>query len=283
MPESSATPFSGIFVSYRRDDSSGHAGRLFDKLANHFGSDRIFMDIDNIEPGQDFTTVIENAVGSCEVLIAIIGPHWLESVAEAPGKSHRPIDYVRLEIATALSRNIRVIPVLVHGATMPQPQDLPDELAKLSRRQAIVLSDSYFRDDVDRLISVLEGTVKGPTRKQHRLLYASLGALIIAALLGGLYAYLNGRNRRITDALISRMNEPVNKSSESAPTNVPLPTASPPVIKDPEPKGGKTGVPKAIADLKAEKERLERAIALLEGSERQNKAQRALVNQTPVP
>jgi formylglycine-generating enzyme required for sulfatase activity len=156
MPQSSFNQFSGIFVCYRRDDSSGHAGRLSDNLIAHFGDDRIFMDIDTIEPGEDFVTVIENAVASCAILIAIIGKHWLS----APGETSRclddPNDFVRLEIATALKRDIRVIPLLVQGATMPKPQDLPDDLTKLSRRNALELSDLRWRHDVEQLINALE-------------------------------------------------------------------------------------------------------------------------------
>jgi len=119
MPESSAKPFSGIFVSYRRDDSSGHAGRLFDRLAAHFGKDRIFMDIDTIEPGEDFVTIIEEAVSSCDILIAIIGRQWLKSASQNTSRLDNPHDFVRLEIATALNRDIRVFPVLVQRASMP--------------------------------------------------------------------------------------------------------------------------------------------------------------------
>ena len=87
MPQTfSSTPFSGIFVSYRRDDTSGHAGRLFDKLVSHFGRDRIFMDIDTIEPGEDFVSVIENAVGSCDLLIAVIGQNWLRGTTGETGR-----------------------------------------------------------------------------------------------------------------------------------------------------------------------------------------------------
>ena len=156
MPESPATPFSGIFVSYRRDDSSGHAGRLFDNLVNHFGNDRIFMDIDTIEPGEDFVTTIENAVGSCDILIAIIGRQWLSSTGRNTGRLDNPNDFVRLEIGTALRREIRVIPVLVQRASMPKPQDLPDDLAKLVRRNAVELTDQRWQTDVDQLIGVLE-------------------------------------------------------------------------------------------------------------------------------
>src|ERR1041384_1092231 len=156
MAQPPANQFSGIFICYRRDDSSGHAGRLFDKLVDHFGKERIFMDIDTIEPGEDFVTVIENAVGSCEILIAIIGRHWLSSTGEGPGWFDNPNDFVRVEIATALRRNIRVIPVLVQRASMPSPQDLPDDLVALSRRNAVELSDVHWPNDVKELIRVME-------------------------------------------------------------------------------------------------------------------------------
>ncbi len=156
MPESNAKPFSGIFVSYRRDDSSGHAGRLFDRLVTHFGKDRIFMDIDTIEPGEDFITVIENAVGSCDILIAIIGRSWLASGSGQTGRLDNPHDFVRLEIGTALRRDIRVIPVLVQRASMPKPQDLPEELVNFSRRNAVELTDLRWQSDVDQLIIVME-------------------------------------------------------------------------------------------------------------------------------
>src|SRR2546430_2263720 len=100
MPQSSTKPFSGIFVSYRRDDSSGHAGRLFDKLVAHFGKDRIFMDIDTIEPGEDFVSVIEHAVASCEILLAIIGRNWLSGTVGDTERLKDPNDFVRVEIAT---------------------------------------------------------------------------------------------------------------------------------------------------------------------------------------
>jgi hypothetical protein len=154
MSPSASENFSGIFVSYRREDSPGHAGRLFDRLVEHFGRERIFMDIDTIEPGEDFVTVIENAVSSCDVLIAVIGQNWLST--SGTGRLDKPNDFVRLEIATALNRNIRVIPVLVERANMPKPQDLPEDLVKLTRRNAVELSDLRWQTDVDQLISVME-------------------------------------------------------------------------------------------------------------------------------
>jgi formylglycine-generating enzyme required for sulfatase activity len=156
MPESPDSPFSGIFVSYRRDDSSGHAGRLFDKLVARFGNDRIFMDIDTIEPGEDFVTVIESAVASCDILIAVIGRNWLSGRSGATGRLNDPNDFVRVEIAAALARNIRVIPVLVQKATMPTRQDLPPDLANLARRNAVELSDLRWQNDVEQLMCVMD-------------------------------------------------------------------------------------------------------------------------------
>lgn len=154
MSSPSTKKFSGIFVSYRREDSAGHAGRLFDRLVEHFGRDRIFMDIDTIEPGEDFVAVIENAVSSCDVLIAVIGRSWLSS--NGSGRLDRPTDFVRLEIAAALRREIRVIPVLVQRASLPKPQELPEDLVNLTRRNAVELTDLRWQTDVEQLICVME-------------------------------------------------------------------------------------------------------------------------------
>lgn len=114
------------------------------------------MDIDTIEPGEDFVTVIENAVSSCEVLIAIIGRSWLSTSGTGTGRLDNPNDFVRLEIATALRRNIRVIPVLVQHASMPKEKDLPDDMVNFTRRNAVELSDLRWQSDVDQLIAVME-------------------------------------------------------------------------------------------------------------------------------
>lgn len=155
MPQS-ADQFSGIFICYRRDDSAGHAGRLYDRLATHFGDEQIFMDLDQIEPGEDFVHVLEGAVGSCEILLAVIGRNWLTSRDEAGRRLDNPTDFVRVEITSAFARGVRVIPVLVQGAQMPRAQDLPEALRPLSRRQAFDLSDQRWRQDVDSLVATLE-------------------------------------------------------------------------------------------------------------------------------
>ena len=146
-----------IFISYRRADSAGHAGRLYDRLAEHFGHDNTFMDTDTIAAGVNFVEEVRQAVGTCDGLIAVIGSEWLR-IADASGgrRLDDPEDLVRLEIATALERDIRVIPLLVQGAQPPQVPDLPDGLKELASLNALELSDTRFHSDVDRLIQVLE-------------------------------------------------------------------------------------------------------------------------------
>ena len=145
-----------IFLSYRRDDSGGYAGRLYDRLSQHFGHDHLFIDVDNIPLGHDFVEVIQNEVGSCDVLMAVIGRQWLTSTdPQGQRRLDNPEDFVRLEILTALERRIPVIPVLVGGASMPRPAELPNVLQPLARRQALVVGDR-FHPDVNRLIAALE-------------------------------------------------------------------------------------------------------------------------------
>jgi TIR domain len=146
-----------VFISYRRQESSGLAGRLYDRLAARFGDDRVFMDVDTIALGVDFAEVISQAVSSCEVLLAVIGPRWL-TVTDEDGRRRLddPDDLVRVEIAAALERDIRVIPVLVEGAVMPSRQQLPEVLAGLARRNALSVRHESFRADAERLLAAVE-------------------------------------------------------------------------------------------------------------------------------
>src|SRR5262245_25231725 len=155
----------GIFISYRRDDSSGHAGRLFDRLAQRFGPDSVFMDVTDIAPGEDFTRVIEDSVGSAELLVALIGPQWL-SAADGAGarRLDDPADFVRREIAAGLHRDTVVIPVLVRGARMPREDQLPDELRPLARRQAVELSDNRWESDLAEFERALDKRLGKPAR-----------------------------------------------------------------------------------------------------------------------
>jgi len=146
-----------IFISYRRADSAGYAISIYDRFAKHFGKDAIFMDVDTIEAGLDFVEVLENAVQSCEVLVALIGKQWL-NIKDEDGKRRldNPQDFVRIEVATALKRGIRVIPVLIDGTPMPNSDQLPSNLESLSRRNAVPVNLHSFDDDADRLIRQLK-------------------------------------------------------------------------------------------------------------------------------
>lgn len=146
----------GIFVSYRRDDSAMAAGRLYDRLERDFGKQQLFMDVASIEPGDDFANEIDAAVSKCKVLLAVIGHRWV-TIADKSGRRRldNPNDFVRLEITSALKRNIRVIPVIVEDAPIPNGDDLPDELKPLARKNVVEIDTRYFHRDVDRLVETL--------------------------------------------------------------------------------------------------------------------------------
>ena len=146
-----------IFISYRRDDAEGEAGRLFSDLSKHFGEDRVFMDVVAIEPGRDFRKVIDQNVASCGVLLAMIGPRWVDAQgANGQRRLDDPSDFVRLETASALRRDIPVIPVLVHEAKMPQTELLPDDLKELCYRNAVQLTHARWDSDLQLLLKALE-------------------------------------------------------------------------------------------------------------------------------
>ncbi|MEO1446259.1 MAG: SUMF1/EgtB/PvdO family nonheme iron enzyme, partial [Cyanobacteria bacterium J06635_11] len=149
---------SRIFISYRRSDAAAEAGRIYDALEPHFGRESIFMDVDALEAGEDFRARLREAVEQCQVLLAVISKGWLQATDEA---GHRrldnPADWVRLEIETALARNIRVIPVLSEGIAMPLASELPQSLQPLVyRHAAFVRHNRDFRNDMEVLQGVLQ-------------------------------------------------------------------------------------------------------------------------------
>ena len=146
-----------IFLNYRRGNSSGSAGRLFDVLQQHLPNSKIFMDVDSIEPGIDFITAIEQQLLTCDYFIAVIGPGWADTQdADGGRRLDDPNDNVRLEITAALRREIRVVPVLVEGAKMPSAEDLPEALRPLSRRNAYEITHHSFVDDVRELCNKIK-------------------------------------------------------------------------------------------------------------------------------
>ena len=146
----------GVFVSYRREGGGDAAGRLADRLVDRLGAERVFMDVDAIEPGMDYVEAITRAVAACDVLVAVIGPGWLAAAGDRGRRLDDPYDWVRVEVGTALARNVRVIPVLVGGAVMPTRDELPEELAGLARRNALRIRHESFRADAGQLVAVVE-------------------------------------------------------------------------------------------------------------------------------
>jgi hypothetical protein len=186
-----------IFISYRRDDSAGYARALYDRLVQQFSKERVFMDVDAIEPGLPFDEAIKRALDQCKVLLVVIGKHWMDKQAGIGPRINDPKDFVRLEIAVALSRNIRVVPVLLDGASMPSEKELPEPLRALTRRNALEISNSRFGSDSETLIMVVRkalGETGGRAvlrnlRGSKPLLYWLAGGLALAVLSAIVYLY----------------------------------------------------------------------------------------------
>ncbi len=164
---------SKFFLAYRRDDSADVTGRLHEKLESHFGPGTVFMDIDAIPLGLDFRKHLADEVNQCDVLLAVIGDHWLDATDPENGtrRLDHPGDWVRTEIGAALARGIPVVPLLVgHRPAMPREADLPDGLKELAyRNAAAVRSGPDFHGQVDRLIRGLERLVANKRVLQERL------------------------------------------------------------------------------------------------------------------
>jgi tetratricopeptide (TPR) repeat protein len=176
-----------IFISYRREDSAAYAGRLCDHLTAVFGDSRVFMDIEDIPPGQNFAQTIEQTIANCVAVLVIIGPRWMEILRNRSNQHQQ--DYVRREVEEALKRNATVIPVLVGGANMAQLTDLPEGLTDLPLHQAVELRDTTFKEDCVRLANALRAhpgldtrPLKNKIAQKTRLFWIGGSALFIALL-----------------------------------------------------------------------------------------------------
>ena len=206
-----------IFISYRRDDSAGYARAIYDQFVQHFSTERVFIDVDAIEPGLPFDEALERAVGKCDILLAIIGRRWLDQQESTSSRLHDPNDFVRLEIAAALSRNVRVVPVLLDGASMPTEQQLPEPLRALARRNAIEVSNSRFKSDVARLISAVSKALGEPASSAPMrypfggtsTLHWIIGALAVVVLSLLIYVQFPTRDRKPpAESMPAEKNEP---------------------------------------------------------------------------
>lgn len=168
----------GIFISYRRADSDGWAGRLRDTLRARFGN-RVFQDVENIADGEIFSEVIGRALQECDVALIIIGPNWASAQNAEGRRLDQADDWVRTETSLVLNRGIRVIPVLVGGASMPRAEDLPEELRSLTKRQAREIRSSSWDSDVALLTTHLKQIVD---RRRKRPVWQYAAAALVLAI-----------------------------------------------------------------------------------------------------
>jgi hypothetical protein len=174
-----------IFISYRRDDAAAEARAIYLALEQAFGRARIFMDIDGIEPGEDFGTKLGDTLRKCKAVVVVIGPRWLE-LFKAKANSHlqnQVFDYARMEIADALDQGKVILPVLVGGARMPDEMEIYGEIMGLSRCQAIDIRHVHFSNDAEQLIKALI-RVAGRPGRTAALPWAIAGGAGLAALAG---------------------------------------------------------------------------------------------------
>ena len=180
-----------IFISYRRDDAAGEAGRLADHMPKRFGADRVFLDIETIDPGRDFVQVLEQSLKETAAALVVIGRRWVD-IRDAADRRRLddPADFVRREVEAALGRDIPVVPVLVQGARLPRAEDLPAALVPLVTRQAATLDHDEFHADAERLCDRLAPLVARGDRWPFAVpLAATAGVVLVAAMAGGYFWY----------------------------------------------------------------------------------------------
>jgi hypothetical protein len=217
---------SGTFISYRREDAAGYAGRLRESLERRLGAARVFRDVDTLRPGQDFVQAIESRLSDCAVMLAVIGREWATARDLAGNRRlDEPFDFVRLEIAAALTKpNVLVVPVLVEGATMPAPAELPENIRSLSRRHAVSVRDETWDSDVDRLVNVIESAIsmRDPSRADAPISGARLWvAAALAVIIIGLLVFNGNRNRSGSSDSGASVTEPAAGATDQPAANQP--------------------------------------------------------------
>src|SRR5215472_11451734 len=195
VPRTGERTMSTVFISYRRDNTAGEARALSNDLISRLGENSVFMDVDSIALGRDFRSVLQETTASCDLMLVLIGKNWADAKDES-GRTRleNPEDYVRLEIEAALKRNIPVTPVLVQGAQMPAPEQLPIEIRDLGYRNGFEISNNRWGSDVREMMRRL-GLEKGrppfPTpqssSKRWRVWVPILGLIIAVTSGSGLF------------------------------------------------------------------------------------------------
>lgn len=207
---------SAIFISYRREDTAGNAGRIYDRLVDRFGRAGVYRDVDSGQPGEDFLQTIRDRVAGSRAVLALIGPNWLKATDETGGwRLASENDLVRVEIATALERGIRVIPVLLQGAKIPRAGDLPSALSKLAHRNAVEIRDAYFEQDVSQLIETLSPRWFQPRwlRVLGRPALLGMASVLLMAAFGGVYLSQMALTAEQARAMLTKMDIPYTPES----------------------------------------------------------------------
>lgn len=214
-----------IFLSYRRDDAEGQAGRLYDDLAAVFGPEAVFMDVTAIKPGLDFRKVIEQSLTSCGVFLILIGKNWVTAKDESGRyRLEDPSDFVRIEVAAALKRDIPVIPVLVQGATVPKREQLSEDLKDLVFRNAIELSHPRWDSDVQVLINALRPLVSTDfpkpepqpiPRKPLNFKMIGMAALAIVMVLLAIFYPRASKKAAVNETATETERTPANEATDT--------------------------------------------------------------------
>ncbi len=240
-----------IFLSYRRDDRPGFAGRLSEALEAAFGPDTVFRDVDDIRPGQDFVDAIEAQLRSVGVVLVMIGPAWLEVGADGRRRLDDPEDFVRMEVRAALDSGKPVIPVLVSGAAMPAEKDLPEVLLPMARRQAFILSDAGWKDDVARLVADIRPLI-GTGRRNVAMGRGMSWGMAGVGLTAALTLYVSLPSPWFTRAPAPATSAP--GGAQSPDSRLQLPQARPPAVASiprtlsrPPPPADKAATPEDVA------------------------------------
>jgi hypothetical protein len=209
-----------IFISYRRDDSPDTVERIYDNLRRRFGKSKVFKDLGGIDIGEDFRSVIEQALTDCKVVLAVIGPGWLDAKdKKGNNRLSNPKDLLRIELETAIARKIKLIPVLVRNADMPEEKNLPRSLSSLAYIQALsVRRDPDFANDFERLARATEKSLSDSPK------WAYIGALVVAiALLTATVVNKDSLMRLLFGTIRENCQSiPVTDSSKSPPVQTEL-------------------------------------------------------------
>jgi hypothetical protein len=212
----------GIFINYRRDDAPGIAGRLFDYLATKFSRDDLFMDVDAMKPGMDFAKQLDHQVAQCRVLLAVIGPHWFDAKDKSGARRlDSAKDYVRVELASALERDIAVIPILVDGAVLPAEDSLSDDLKPPARRHALELRHTRFAADAEAIVHALEPVV--PRRSMlWPLVGAGIAEIVVVGVIAVLWPKLKAKPAAPSPVAVAAQPAPLTPSAVSPPPVQPV-------------------------------------------------------------